>query len=222
VARYPTADGRSLEVSGDDLAGELSLRFEFRDPETMLPRDAVACDFRTADRDGRVWQTTARFTTELFVAHLYDFAAVPHGMDVFTATRADERWAKAFESGPLLEDARFGTDDRFYRPLWVNGKRRRVQFKYTVLHFDVAVNQYEGWSYLTDLAVRIRRGSFWYEGSTLPDLGFFLSCRHLLRVNTGVFSSERGRWVDAPLPMPLVFAPTDASGVPQSGVQVAG
>ncbi len=56
VARYPTVDGRSLEVSGDELDGELALRFEFRDPETMLPRDAVACDVsvrRTPCRSGR-------------------------------------------------------------------------------------------------------------------------------------------------------------------------
>ena len=64
-------------MSGDELAGELSLRFEFRDPEEMLPRDTgIACDFCIADRNGRVWQTTSRFTTELFVVHMYDFSAL--------------------------------------------------------------------------------------------------------------------------------------------------
>ena len=221
VTRYPTADGRFLEVSGGKLDGELSLRFEFRDPEKMLPRDAVACDFRTADRDGGIWQMTSRFTTELFVVHMYDFSALRH-MDLFTPKRADEQWVKAFEAGMLLEDARFGTDDRFYRTLLVNGKRRQVQFKYTVLHFDVAVNQPTEGSYLTDLAVRIRRESFWVEGETLPEMGFFLSCRHLLRCNTGVFDPERGFWVDAPIPMPLVFEPTGASGPAQPGVQAVG
>jgi hypothetical protein len=219
VMRYPTADGRSLEVSGDELAGELSLRFEFRDPEEMLPRDAIACDFCIADRNGRVWQTTSRFTTELFVVHMYDFSALGH-MNLFTTKKAGEPWVKAFEASPLLEDARFGTDDRFYRTLLVNRKQLRVQFKYTVLQFDVGVNQYSDGSYQSDLAVRLRRGSFWEEGVTLPEMGFYLSCKHLLRGNTGVFDPGRGRWVNAPLPMPLVFEPTSASGVAQAGVRL--
>ncbi len=168
-----------------------------------------------------MWQATSRFTTELFVVHLYDFSALRH-MDLFTAKRANEEWASAFEAALLLEDARFGTDDRFYRTLLVNGKRRQVQFEYTVLHFDVAVNQGPQASYLTDLAVRIRRGSFWEEGSALPEMGFFLSCRHLLRGNTGMYDPARGFWVDAPIPMPLVFEPSGASAPAQAGVRAVG
>jgi hypothetical protein len=221
TTRYPTADGRLLEVSGETLDGELALRFEFRDPEKMLPRDALACDFRVADREGRVWQTTSRFTTKLFVVHMYDFSSLRH-MNLFTAKKAEEQWVKAFENGPVLEDARFGTDDRFYRTLLVNRKQVEVKFKYTVLHFDVAVNQYPEGSYLTDLAIRICRGSFWDEGSTLPEMGFYLSCEHLLRSNTGVLNPERNFWVDAPIPMPLVFAPTGGAATAQPGVRVVG
>ena len=63
--------------------------------------------------------------------------------------------------------------------------------------------------------------SFWEEGVTLPEMGFYLSCKHLLRGNTGVFDPGRGRWVNAPLPMPLVFGPASASGCSTGGCPVS-
>jgi hypothetical protein len=104
----------------------------------------------------------------------------------------------------------------------VDGRRRVVTLKRVTLRFDVAANNVTG-SFLTDLAVRIRRAGFWDpEGSPLPELGFHLSCGHLLRANTAVPDPASGWWVDAPLPMPLVFVPTDASGPPQPGVRAVG
>lgn len=222
VARYPTADGRSLEVAGNELRGEISLRFEFRDPGDDLPTDVVACDFRTADRDGRLWQTTSRFTTKLFLVHMYDFSALRH-MDLFTTKRADEDWPKPFNAALLLKDARFGTDDRFYRTLLVNGEQWQVQLKYTVLRFDVAAYQPPPeLSMLGKLAIRIRSGSFYLEGDPVPAIGYYMSFRHLLLANTAVFDEEDGRWLDAPIPMPLVFEPTEGSGSVQAGVRAVG
>src|SRR6476646_3221350 len=164
---------QTLVRGGGGLAMAARVRFEVggttRYPGPDYPRDAVACDFRVADRDGRVWRTTSTFTAELFVTHLYDFGAIG-GPAVFTARRAPETWVRALAESPLLED----------------GKRRMVTLKRVTLQFDVAANNVTG-SFLTDLAVRVRRAGFWDpEGSPLPELGFHLSCRHLLRANTAV------------------------------------
>lgn len=54
MTRHPTSDGRSLELSPGELRGVMSLGFAYRDPVEQ-PTDVIPCEFRTADRDGRLW-----------------------------------------------------------------------------------------------------------------------------------------------------------------------
>jgi hypothetical protein len=223
ITRFPVSDGRSLEVSAGTLAGEMSLGFEFRDPEKMLPTDAIACDFRTTDHQGQVWSTISRFTTRLFITHMFDLSHHQH-MNLFRPEEAGEEYQRAFERTLLLADARFSCDDRFHRTLLVGDRLIVTQFKYTAIHFDVAVVQDDSDpSYLTEFAVRIHAESLWDEDAEdIGELGYYMSCLHALRNNTGLYDPHWKGWRDSPLPMPLVFTPTAASGTPQENVRVVG
>jgi hypothetical protein len=156
---YPTDDGRRLEISEGQIIGNISLRFEWRNPSEDLLTDALACDFRTADADGRVWRVTSRFTTELFVAHMLDISAMT-GTGLFHP-HADRGYQRAFKECLLLRDARFSSDDRFYRTLLIQQKPVDIQFRYTTIRFDVALLQMYLAPLLAKVAVRIRPGSLW-------------------------------------------------------------
>jgi hypothetical protein len=220
--RYATTDGRWLEVGTGNLAGDMLLRYEFRDTEKTLPIDAIACEFRTAGREGRIWATTSRFTTRLFIAHMFDFSLAQH-MNLFRPSEADEDYKRAFERGLMLEGARFSSDDRFYRTLLVGEELIVTKFKYTQITFDVAVVQDEQPSYLTQLAIRVHSESLWdNDVEDVGELGFYMSCLHPLRYNTAVFDAGSGYWRDCPLPMPLVFSETGARGLAQDNVRIVG
>lgn len=231
VARYPTADGRALEVSAGELRGVMSLRYEYRDPGEQ-PTDAVACEFRTADRDGRLWAATSRFTTRLFVTHMFDlaqdgemdlFRLLPEGRgfrDRYKSNTLD-RYRAAFRDHPLLADARFFSDDRGYRRLVVAGRLVRVKFKYLHLKLDVAGGGAD--AFVESLAVRVANHCFWDEDrdNALGPMAFDIRAVHFLRNNTAVWDAERERWRDAPLPQPLVFSRVEGEGLPQENVRLA-
>jgi hypothetical protein len=221
-----------MEVAAGELVGEFGLRFELRDTEEMLPVDALACDFRVVDNEGRSWGTTSRFTTRVFLTHMFDFSA-PWHMNLFRPEEADKEYTRAFVDLPFLQDARFSSDDRFYRILLVGRRQISISFHYTCVRFDVAgVLDHEG-KYLDKLAVKVRAGSFWdwespgeeedeedEEDEDVGELGYYMEVVHLLRNNTGAFDAERGFWVDNPMPAPLVFVPGRRKGVPQQNVRV--
>lgn len=206
TTHHPTTDGRQLEISEGELFGELTLSFEFRDPEKSLPTDALACELQIADREGHVWSTTARFTTKVFITHMFDFAASDH-MPLFRPKNADDDFQQAFQGNTLLRKARFSSDDRFYRTLAIDKELVTTKFKYTQIKFDVAAVKGTHPS-LTKLAVKVHKDSFRDEedSKSLGELGFYVSCQHLLRNNTGIFDPRGQRWRDGPLPLPLVFA----------------
>jgi len=230
VARYATDDARSLEVSAGQVRGVMSLLFEYRDPVEQ-PTDVIACEFRIADRAGRLWTTTSRFTTELFVTHLFDFAR-DGVMDLFRLPPTRRRYRDpceqhtlksyqdAFQNHLLLADARFFSDDRGYRHLVVARRLVRIKFKYMHLHLDIAgsgENSFADW-----VSVRIANHCFWDEERDVPlgPLAFDFRCVHFLRNNTAVWDADEKRWRDHPFPRPLVFSPMDGGGTPQDNVRV--
>jgi hypothetical protein len=220
-SRYPTTDKRLLQLKSGFVIGEMSFRFEHRGSSDDLPTDVIACDFRIPDGDGRVWLTTSRFTSELFITHLFD-ASMLSSMNLFTDDNADAEFLDAFEVCPLLSDVRYSSDDRFVRSLLIGDRVASVQFKYTTIVLDVAAVPDEDddeLPLLTKLAIRIRPGSLYDdEGRDLGALGYFMSCRHPLRNNTA--AEDDGRWIDNPIPLPMVFSPTDAPGEPNDDVEV--
>lgn len=220
TTHHPTSDGRQLEITEGVLSGEMQLGFEFRDPEKSLPTDALACEFRTTDREGQVWATTSRFTTAVFLTHMFEFSAGRH-MNLFRPRNGDDEYQQAFKRSVLLRKARCSRDDRFYRTLLVDDELITTKFKYTRITFDVAVvNDPSGHS--TKLAVKIHKGSLLDEEEIedIGELGYYVECQHLLRHNTGVLDPPRKYWRDSPLPLPLVFAPVAKRGLRQENVRV--
>jgi hypothetical protein len=232
VTRYPAAEGRSLEVSAGEVRGVMSLRYEYRDPGEQ-PTDAVACEFRTADRDGRLWAATSRFTTRLFVTHMFDLAQNGE-MDLFRLppegrrfkdqykNNVLDRYRESFREHLLLADARYFSDDRGYRHLAVAGRLVGIKFKYLHLSLDVAGGGED--SFVESFAVRVANHCFWDEDRdyALGPLAFDLRPVHFLRHNTGVWDADYNGWRDNPFPMPLVFSEVAGEGKPQSNVRLIG
>lgn len=219
TTHHSTSDGRQLEITEGVLSGEMKLGFEFRDPEKMLPTDALACELRTADREGRVWTTTARFTAAVFITHMFDFGASWH-MNLFRPRDAEDDYQRAFKEAVVLRRVRCSRDDRFYRTLLIGDQLVTTKFKYTRIIFDVAaIEDPKGHSTL--FAVKVRKGSLLDEDDEdFGELGYCLSCQHLLRHNTGVFDVVRQYWRDNPLPLPLVFSPTGEQTTRQENVRL--
>ncbi|VTR99659.1 hypothetical protein [Tuwongella immobilis] len=232
VTRYPTRDGRALEVSAGEVRGVISLRYEYRDPNQQ-PTDAIACEFRTADSEGRLWAVTSRFTTQLFVTHMFDFAQ-NREMDLFRfpsegrrfkdhfKNNTLDRYRVAFRDHLLLADARYFSDDRSYRNLAVAGRLVQIKFKYLHLSFDVAGSDED--AFVESLSVRIANHCFWDEERdyALGPMAFDIQPVHFLRHNTGVWDAVYNGWRDSPFPMPLVFSPVEGEGKPQGNVRLVG
>ncbi|MEW4570879.1 hypothetical protein AB1L88_23680 [Tautonia sp. JC769] len=240
---YGTTDGRRLRVTetGRVLA-ELALRNETRlvdqkpseeDEEAGLGTDILSADLRVADAEGRLWLATASFDAGVFVSQLIDVArkaTIPFRDD---AARGRKK-TKGGGPAPVLTDVRFWSDDRFIRPIVFYGpdgeqdehRIVQLQFKYTLLSFDVAYHrpapEIEVLRHLLELRVRLDEvGVFDYE--TVEEFGplaFFFSWEVLFQNNH--WSRDRdGRWRHSTLPLPLVFRSVDGSGTPQAQVVVA-
>lgn len=230
--RYSTSDGGAIELGDGEVIAAIELRFEHREapaqqasPQMIeLPTDVVACDLWLPDAEGRVWKTTTRSTTEVFVRHMIDISS--HEGYLFTLDHVPEEFARAFENEGTLEDARFSSDDRFYRAIILRMQIVQFQFFYTTFRFDVGVVRDED-PLMVKLAVRVREDCLVQllndEGdiSTVPPFGFFMEWRYLFTSNTAAFFADYKRWHDVPIPMPLVFTLTDEVDAPQPKVRVA-
>jgi hypothetical protein len=221
ACRIPTTDGRFLELREGELCGDLSLRVDPRDvtPNDLSPRDGVTCEFRFADSESRVWLATTRFTTELFIARMFDFTA-SWPLGVFPPSEADPEFTRAFETGLLLTGARFGSDDRCYRALVMGNRVAPTKFKYTLITLDVALPaKYP--SYELAVAVRVGEYSLWdadEEGFFEP-FGYYVACHHLLCQNEAVYDPAKRFWFEGLFPAPFAVAPTEEVGQPQENVR---
>jgi hypothetical protein len=218
---YPTPGGRRLRIGTGVVSGDMSFVFHFRDASEDLPLDVVACEFRLADKDGRVWSTTSRFTSALFVTHMFD-ASASEPMNLFRPNEADDEYRAAFDSHAALSAIRFSSDDRFVRTIAVGDRMIPVQFKYTTIVFDLAIVQDDDeLPLLTKLAVKIRSGSlFDTDGQDLGDLGYYMSCSHPLRNNTAASEDGERPWGDNSIPEPMTFTPTELSAAPNEDVEI--
>jgi hypothetical protein len=203
------------------VTGQLAFHFHFLDPSDESPVDVIACEFRIGDRDGKVWATTSRFTSELFVAHMFD-ASLTRPIGLFRTAEAGADFREAFQSHAAISGMRFSSDDRFYRTLLVGERVVEVQFRYTTITFDMAIVQDPEHPYLlTALAIRVRSGSLMdTEFQDLGELGFFMSCTHPLRNNTAASEDGNRFWGDNPMPGPLVFSPLEGVADPNETVEV--
>jgi uncharacterized protein YfeS len=213
---FPAEGGRVLTLGRGEILGEVRLRFDPRDESNDLPTDIVAAEFRTADSEGRVWSLTAHSTAEVFLTHMVDLSSISWVGPFPKKGRA------AFQKDLLLEDIRFSSDDRFYRIFPVGKKTFDVQFKYTTLVFDVAIDRGDDPEdpHLTRLLVRLNEGSLLdINAKVLGDLVFSMDWRHLFRHNT--LARDSGRLRESPFPLPLTFRPTDERAAPQTSVRLS-
>jgi hypothetical protein len=222
--RYPVSDGQVLEIGPGEVAAQLELRYEHRSPSDDLPTDVLACDFRLADRDGRVWGTTARFTARLFADALFEVSAADPERGLFRPSLAGRDYSRAFEDCPLLRQVRFSSDDRMYRSLWVGGQEIKTQYRYTTLVFDVAGACGPEAVRGRRLAVRVLDGCLYTEVHgcyrSVGELGYYLNCAGLWRHNTAVFSDEDEGWEHPWQPLPLSFTSSGGRGKRQESVKV--
>lgn len=227
--RYPASNGKSLVFADGEVNAAIKLRFEYQDPrkpldsrEMQLQTDVVACDLWLPDSEGRVWKTTSRTTTEVFVRHMVDISSAEGFL--FTLDRAPADFTRAFSDGPVLRDARFSSDDRFYRRIVLGGRIVEFQFYYTMMPMDVAVVCDDPW--LVKLAVRVGENCLVQRSDieeddliTVPPFGYYMDWRLLLLANTAEFAAGYNRWRDAAIPAPLVFTLTDETDAPQPQVR---
>jgi len=229
TSQYSTNDGRMLEIAAGELRGVMSLRFEVRDADEQ-GTDVIACDYRIADCDGRLWTTTSLFTTELFVTHMVDlthrntdlFRLLPDNRRYKDATKNNglTQYRQAFQKPLLLSGARFFSDDRDSRYIVIMGRVTEIRFKYLYLSLDIgSVSDEE--SFADWFSVRIPDQCLWDEQRehAIGPLAFDISCVHFLRHNTAAWDSEEQRWQNAPLSRPLIFSPVEGEGKPQANVR---
>lgn len=217
-AGYPAEGGRILTLGPGPVRGEVRLSFDPREESNDLPTDVIAAEFRTADAEGRVWSLTAHSTAEIFLIHMVDLSSTSWLSPFPKKARA------AFRKNLLLEDIRYSSDDRFYRLFPVGKKPVEVQFEYTTLVFDVAVDrgddEHEEDPELTRLWVRLNEGSLLDKNANVVgDLTFSMDWRYLFRHNTLLCDS--GRLHELALPLPLIFRSTEARAAPQETVRLS-
>ena len=216
---YPTSDGRQLRITHEHWRDKLHYQFELgfahRDPSDELPTDAVECRFWLADVDGNLWTTRSRFTARLFVSSLVSFSSTSR---LVTLDDLGADVANLFDSALLLEDARYSSDDRFYRQLVLGDAVLEVQFHYTSMSFDVAY--VEETMSGTALWIRLREGSLFIDGDPVPTICYQMRPHRLWSSNVGLPCEEDGHvyWEDSYLPVPLVFELTDEVAEPNPRV----
>lgn len=225
---YPTSDGRSIQFILDDedeLRYEFELSFHYRNTSGDLPIDVIEHRIWIPDANGKLWTTATRFTSEIFVQHLYNFASASAP---YYFKQMDENARQMFEDNLILEDIHYSDDDRIYRKLLLGDEVVEVKFHYTVMTFDVAVLEDQlfksrGIPTSTSLAVRLRKDSLYDEnGDPLPDIKFEIDPEVFFLHNTALFNEEEEYWTDSQLPIPLVFEPTDEqSKLRQSNVVIS-
>ena len=229
---YPTSDGRSIQFILDDnysFQYDFELSFHHRDRSEEvghLPTDVLEHRIWVPDSNGQLWTTATRFTSELFVQHIYNFASAsaPYYFEQMNKSSQQK-----FEENLILDDIRYGDDDRIYRKLLLGHDLVTVKFHYTVMTFDVAFVQDElckskGLPISSSLIVRLRENSLYDENyDPLPAIKFDIEPEILFNHNTALFNHKEEYWSDSQLPIPLVFEPTDEQfELHQSNVVVKG
>jgi hypothetical protein len=222
---HPTADGGTLRL--ERVANAFpAYTFELsahRPPAVgPEPRDLIEHRAWIADADGTVWTAASRFTSAWLVEQLalaaFDNVRAPRPYDAEPALHA------AFRHALLLDGVQYGSDDRLYRSMVIEGRRMQCIFKYTTLSFDVAAQ--------TDapdglrLFARLREG--WEcnarddeERVPLPALVYELDPpSSLITRNTAVQGPAPGEWNDSPLILPVRWERTADRAAPQPGVRV--
>jgi hypothetical protein len=224
---HPTADGRRLRL---ERAGKAFPTYSFelslhRPPEAGWdPLDVIEHRAWIADAEGIVWTAASRFTSAWLVEQM--------GMAAFENFRAPRPYDAEPALHPLFRDAllldgvRYGSDDRLYRSMVIEGRRMQCIFKYTTLTFDVAAQ--------TDAAdglrmfARLREGSLQCfpsqdaeERVPLPAVVFDLDHPSVLITrNTAVQGPGEGEWNDSPLVLPIRWERASAVAPPQPGVRI--
>lgn len=224
---HPTTDGRTLRL---ERAGRAfpAYTFEFsvhRPPDSGWgPLDIIEHRTWIADAEGTVWTAASRFTAAWLVEQLalsaFENFRAPHPYESEPALHA------AFRNALLLEGVQYGSDDRLYRSLVIEGRWMQCIFKYTTLVFDVAA-QTDAPDGLRLLA-RLREGCLncfpspdAEERVPLPAVVFELDHpSSLITRNTAVQDPEEGDWNDSPLVLPIRWERTSAGATPQAGVRV--
>jgi hypothetical protein len=227
AAKYATSDGRLLEMGDGIVIASFDIRFESRSETDEMPTDVIACDLWVADIDGRIWRTTSRFTTEIFIRHILDVSST--WATCFSLGRAPASFTRAIDSNRVLDDARYSSDDRCFRMLVIDKIIVNTQFYYTTAHMDVGIvpDDNEECPLLVNCAVRFRSNSFLLcsgpemeQVGAVDEFGFFMHWNYPLLSNTAIYSPEYNRYHDITIPMPLIFTATDESGEPQSLVRI--
>jgi len=181
--------------------------------------DVLAATYRIADNTGRLWSLTTSFTAEALITFMDDRSSTAGGLFYMKSAKADV--VEAFRSKLLVEDARFSSDDRFYRCIYVGNDKLQVQFHYTTIRCDIAaIEDTSECPVCSQLIVRVKEGSLCVEGESIKDLGYYLSIHHLLRLNTAVYSEDYSCWKDSPIALPVYFEESGGMAKAQECVSV--
>jgi hypothetical protein len=223
---YPTADGRRLRITGEDVGGVLAIRNETRvaaqagdeeDAFADLPSDVLAAELRLADSQGRLWATTSRFGADRLLARCIDLSYSNTGAQREPRPKRGSKSRSVFDSPTTLSEVICSSDDRGYRYLTLDGEKVvSFKFEYMVLAFDVAlVSEADE----PEVRVRLRQGCL-FDMKTEEDLGgwiFPIHWQELFRCNTHTPTPDGG-WQENALPLPLTFDLLEGAGQPQVGV----
>lgn len=212
---HPTTCGHILQFPDGSVTGELVLRFASKDESDWLPRDFVALDLAVADEQGDEWVMEATFGADAFLSCMGNPQLMTRCFSVDESK--DEEIRKTFESRPILDAARFSSDDRSYRIVPVGEKTIEFLFKYTTLTFDVFWHTSRFGD--EDFLVCLRRNSIMLADGTLAGaIAFRIPPLHLLQFNAWTTRAE-GR-EPLPFPKPLFFRKTGRKIEPQADVVV--
>ena len=214
-----TVDGRRLEIT-TDLVADFDLQIAYQHPtddEDELPWSVLASHLRFVDNAGNGWQIISRFPTSLLIRSMMDFSA---HVTIRPWAASDPDFKSEFDRGVILRDAFFSSDDRMIRSLIVGESLRDVQFKYTVISFDLAVfldDMYEVMG-VPDVFARTSQ-LFDYEAAAISPLVFPVNFNCLL---TNTMYMADGEWMESAMPIPFVAEPAEVEAEPQENVILTG
>lgn len=210
-------DGKILQLAGS-IQATMSLSIaagcglDDEDPDNF-PWSVLAATFEFADSEGKCWQITSRFGSDLLIRSIMDFS------NMNRSTIWDELSSAIkgkFEKHIVLKDIWYSSDDRFIRPLIVGETIKEVQFKYFCVSFDLAVfpNTVDDDLHLPELYARTTSPIYDYKADELPSLYFPIDWKYFL-VNS--YCLENGA---SDIPLPFIAEPTGRTAKPQPSVKV--
>jgi hypothetical protein len=228
TVEHPTADGRTLRLApGGSVHPSYTFELSVHRPPPVdaEPRDIIEHRAWIADADGTVWTAASRFTSSWLVEQLA--AAVFENARLLAYYDREPSVHAAFAGGLLLDAVQYGSDDRLYRSLLLEGRRMQCIFKYTTLRFDVAAQS--GHLGRLQLFARLHADcldcfqSADDEERTRLSSALVFELDHpsvLITRNTAVEGPEPGEWNDSPLALPLRWERVSDGAPPQACVTV--